>query len=52
MVSLIPFLSFPRFLWMRTDSAIAYGDTNLFCTCAPVEGEDSDITGAAAPTPT
>ncbi|KAH6859131.1 glycine dehydrogenase [Alternaria rosae] len=30
----------------------AYGDTNLFCTCAPVEGEDSDITGAAAPTPT
>ncbi|KAH7380132.1 glycine dehydrogenase [Pyrenochaeta sp. MPI-SDFR-AT-0127] len=30
----------------------AYGDTNLFCTCAPVEPEDSDITGAAAPTPT
>ncbi|RYN68467.1 putative glycine dehydrogenase (decarboxylating) [Alternaria tenuissima] len=30
----------------------AYGDTNLFCTCAPVEDEDSDITGAAAPTPT
>ncbi|KAI4612965.1 hypothetical protein J4E80_007020 [Alternaria sp. BMP 0032] len=30
----------------------AYGDTNLFCTCAPVEGEDSDITGAAAPNPT
>ena len=23
----------------------AYGDTNLFCTCAPVEDEDSDITG-------
>lgn len=30
----------------------AYGDTNLFCTCAPVQGEESDITGAAAPTPT
>ncbi|EUC37132.1 hypothetical protein COCCADRAFT_1903 [Bipolaris zeicola 26-R-13] len=30
----------------------AYGDTNLFCTCAPVQGEDSDITGAAAPNPT
>ena len=30
----------------------AYGDTNLFCTCAPVEPEGSDITGAAAPTPT
>ncbi|KAF1947892.1 glycine dehydrogenase [Clathrospora elynae] len=30
----------------------AYGDTNLFCTCAPVQGEESDITGAAAPNPT
>ncbi|KAF2133346.1 glycine dehydrogenase-like protein [Dothidotthia symphoricarpi CBS 119687] len=30
----------------------AYGDTNLFCTCAPVQGEDGDITGAAAPSPT
>ncbi|KAF1842003.1 glycine dehydrogenase [Cucurbitaria berberidis CBS 394.84] len=30
----------------------AYGDMNLFCTCAPVESEDSDITGAAAPNPT
>ncbi|KAF2748022.1 glycine dehydrogenase [Sporormia fimetaria CBS 119925] len=29
----------------------AYGDTNLFCTCAPVE-DSEDITGAAAPTPT
>lgn len=29
---------------------IAYGDTNLFCTCAPAE--DTDITGAAAPNPT
>ncbi|KAH7400669.1 glycine cleavage system P-protein-domain-containing protein [Phaeosphaeria sp. MPI-PUGE-AT-0046c] len=30
----------------------AYGDTNLFCTCAPVEPEDSDMTGMAAPNPT
>jgi len=37
---------------IQANSAIAYGDTNLFCTCAPVEGEDSDITGAAAPNPT
>ncbi|KAL6706531.1 glycine decarboxylase subunit P [Coniothyrium glycines] len=29
----------------------AYGDTNLFCTCAPA-ADDTDITGAAAPTPT
>jgi hypothetical protein len=35
-----------------TNDMTAYGDTNLFCTCAPVEDEDSDITGAAAPTPT
>ncbi|QIW95063.1 hypothetical protein AMS68_000581 [Peltaster fructicola] len=30
----------------------AYGDMNLFCSCAPVEPIDSDITGAAAPAPT
>ncbi|KAF2145140.1 uncharacterized protein K452DRAFT_295682 [Aplosporella prunicola CBS 121167] len=34
----------------------AYGDTNLFCTCAPLqpEGETlgTDLTGAAAPQPT
>ncbi|KAL1607196.1 glycine decarboxylase subunit P [Nothophoma quercina] len=30
----------------------AYGDTNLFCTCAPMEAEGGDITGAAAPNPT
>jgi len=31
----------------------AYGDTNLFCTCAPVEGaEELGMTGAAAPHPT
>ncbi|KAI8937037.1 hypothetical protein NX059_006257 [Plenodomus lindquistii] len=29
----------------------AYGDTNLFCSCAPAD-ETGDITGAAAPTPT
>ncbi|KAF1920892.1 glycine cleavage system P-protein-domain-containing protein [Ampelomyces quisqualis] len=28
----------------------AYGDTNLFCTCAPVE--ETDITGMEAPSPT
>ncbi|KAK5044685.1 hypothetical protein LTR84_010577 [Exophiala bonariae] len=31
----------------------AYGDTNLFCTCTPVEGfEQEGITGMQAPTPT
>jgi len=31
----------------------AYGDTNLFCTCTPVEGfEQEGITGLQAPTPT
>jgi glycine dehydrogenase len=32
-------------------SSIAYGDVNLFCTCAPVQ-DDGDLTGAAAPAPT
>jgi glycine dehydrogenase len=35
-----------------TNTLTAYGDTNLFCTCAPVEPEDSDMTGMAAPSPT
>lgn len=31
----------------------AYGDTNLFCTCTPVEGyEEEGITGQQAPMPT
>ncbi|KAG9777198.1 hypothetical protein KCU88_g4564, partial [Aureobasidium melanogenum] len=31
----------------------AYGDTNLFCTCTPVEGyEEEGITGSQAPMPT
>ncbi|KAF1836931.1 glycine dehydrogenase [Decorospora gaudefroyi] len=30
----------------------AYGDMNLFCTCAPVQEEETDITGVAAPHPT
>lgn len=31
----------------------AYGDTNLFCTCTPVEGyEEEGITGHQAPMPT
>ena len=37
---------------INANIVIAYGDTNLFCTCAPVEDSESDITGAAAPTPT
>jgi glycine dehydrogenase len=36
----------------RANDCTAYGDMNLFCTCAPVQGEDSDLTGAAAPNPT
>ncbi|KAK5467766.1 glycine decarboxylase subunit P [Exophiala xenobiotica] len=31
----------------------AYGDTNLFCTCTPVESyEEQDLTGLQAPMPT
>ncbi|KAF2191244.1 glycine dehydrogenase-like protein [Zopfia rhizophila CBS 207.26] len=44
----LPYLKEKKF-WpsvARVDDA--YGDTNLFCTCAPVEGAE-DITGAAAP---
>ncbi|KAF2730825.1 glycine dehydrogenase [Polyplosphaeria fusca] len=47
----LPYLKEKKF-WptvARLDDA--YGDTNLFCTCAPVEDAE-DITGAAAPTPT
>lgn len=36
---------------MCANMFIAYGDMNLFCTCAPVE-DSEDITGAAAPMPT
>jgi hypothetical protein len=36
----------------ETNVWIAYGDTNLFCTCAPVQEEETDITGVAAPNPT
>lgn len=51
----LPYLREKKF-WpsvARVDDA--YGDTNLFCTCSPVEeykGEDEGITGHAAPTPT
>jgi len=38
-------------VWTSANVRLAYGDTNLFCTCAPVE-DAGDITGAAAPTPT
>ena len=33
------------------DTVIAYGDMNLFCSCAPVDSIDG-MTGAAAPAPT
>lgn len=29
-----------------------YGDTNLFCTCSPVESYDDDLKGMEAPMPT
>ncbi|KAH8732521.1 glycine cleavage system P-protein-domain-containing protein [Phaeosphaeriaceae sp. PMI808] len=48
----LPYLKEKKFWPSVTRLNDAYGDTNLFCTCAPVESEDSDITGAAAPTPT
>lgn len=36
---------------IASNSYSAYGDMNLFCTCAPVETEEG-MTGAAAPAPT
>ncbi|KAF2712048.1 glycine dehydrogenase-like protein [Pleomassaria siparia CBS 279.74] len=47
----LPWLREKKFWPSVTRLDDAYGDTNLFCTCAPVEDSD-DITGAAAPTPT
>ncbi|PSN72103.1 glycine dehydrogenase [Corynespora cassiicola Philippines] len=47
----LPYLREKKFWPAVTRLNDAYGDTNLFCTCAPVEGSE-DITGAAAPTPT
>ncbi|CAI6339959.1 unnamed protein product [Periconia digitata] len=48
----LPYLKEKKFWPSVTRVDDAYGDTNLFCTCAPVESEDSDLTGMAAPTPT
>jgi glycine dehydrogenase len=49
MVSLTAALGFQS----CTNAYSAYGDTNLFCTCAPVAGEDQeDFTGMEAPSPT
>ena len=49
----LPYLREKKF-WpsvARVDDA--YGDTNLFCTCTPVEGyEEEGITGHQAPMPT
>ncbi|KAF2500741.1 glycine dehydrogenase [Lophium mytilinum] len=47
----LPYLKEKKFWPSVTRLDDAYGDTNLFCTCAPVEGAE-DLTGAAAPTPT
>ena len=38
-------------LVQKTNSGVAYGDMNLFCSCGPVEAIDG-ITGSAAPSPT
>ncbi|KAF2645037.1 glycine dehydrogenase [Massarina eburnea CBS 473.64] len=47
----LPYLKEKKFWPAVTRLDDIYGDTNLFCTCAPVE-DSEDITGAAAPTPT
>ncbi|KAF2016162.1 glycine dehydrogenase-like protein [Aaosphaeria arxii CBS 175.79] len=47
----LPYLKEKKFWPAVTRLDDAYGDTNLFCTCAPVEDAE-DITGAAAPNPT
>ncbi|KAF2262800.1 glycine dehydrogenase [Lojkania enalia] len=45
----LPYLKEKKFWPSVTRLDDAYGDTNLFCTCAPVE--DADIAGAATPSP-
>lgn len=47
----LPWLKEKKFWPSVTRLDDAHGDTNLFCTCAPVEGSE-DITCAAAPSPT
>ncbi|KAF2086620.1 glycine dehydrogenase [Saccharata proteae CBS 121410] len=48
----LPWLMEKKFWPSVTRLNDAYGDTNLFCTCAPVEPENEDVTGVAAPSPT
>ncbi|KAE9975320.1 hypothetical protein EG327_008497 [Venturia inaequalis] len=48
----LPYLRQKKFWPTVTRVNDAYGDTNLFCTCAPVQPEEDDITGMEAPTPT
>ncbi|KAF2872085.1 glycine dehydrogenase-like protein [Massariosphaeria phaeospora] len=47
----LPYLKEKKFWPTVTRLDDAYGDMNLFCTCAPVE-DSEDITGAAAPAAT
>ncbi|KAF1959913.1 glycine dehydrogenase-like protein [Byssothecium circinans] len=47
----LPYLREKKFWPAVTRVDDAYGDMNLFCTCAPVE-DSEDITGAAAPAAT
>ncbi|GAM82327.1 hypothetical protein ANO11243_003060 [Dothideomycetidae sp. 11243] len=47
----LPYLKEKKFWPSVTRLDDAYGDMNLFCTCAPVETIDG-MTGAAAPAPT
>ncbi|KAI4148918.1 MAG: hypothetical protein LQ340_004871 [Diploschistes diacapsis] len=47
----LPWLKEKKFWPSVTRLDDAYGDTNLFCSCAPVETID-EMTGAAAPMPT
>jgi glycine dehydrogenase len=50
----LPWLKEKKFWPSVTRLDDIYGDSNLFCTCGPVEAVDGEdgITGAAAPTPT
>lgn len=50
----LPWLKEKKFWPSVTRLDDAYGDTNLFCTCGPVDpvDEEDGITGASAPTPT
>lgn len=51
---ILPFHPLPTVRRLDADNdTTAYGDVNLFCTCAPVKAEnEDDITGVDAPQPT